>query len=74
MFFVTILITTLFSFDYVKWLSYAFLLLFSSFLFLLSREREAVLGYLKTVFAKVPLPAVIVYLTAYAALVVNIYY
>ena len=74
MFFVTIMITTLFSFDYIKWLSYAFLLLFSSFLFLLSREREAALGYLKTVFAKIPLPAVIVYLVAYAALVVNIYY
>ncbi|MBR5422667.1 MAG: hypothetical protein IK108_01530 [Clostridia bacterium] len=74
MFFVTLLITTLFSFDYIKWLSYSLLLLFSSFLFVLSRERDAALGYLKKVFARIPLPVIVVYFIAYASVVLDIYY
>lgn len=74
LFFVTVLVSWPLSFDYFKWLNFAFLPLFASFLYVLYREPTYTASYLRRALSAVSFPQTVMYCAVYALCVLSAYY
>ncbi len=74
LFFVSILVAWPLSFDFFKWLNFAFLPLFASFLYVLYKEKAYVSAYIRRAASVFTFPQILVYCSVYAICVLNAYY
>ncbi|MBQ7639289.1 MAG: hypothetical protein IJS90_10355 [Clostridia bacterium] len=62
------------SFDFFKWMSFAFLPLFASFLYVLYRESGYVIDYIRSAVKAFSFPQIVLYCSVYAVCVLSAYY
>ena len=74
LFFVTLLCAWPVSFDFFKWMCYAFLPLFAAFVYMAYCEGERVFAFLRRALSPVPAPAVLLYASLYGLVVLEAYY
>jgi hypothetical protein len=74
LFFVSVLVSWPLSFDFLKWLDFAFLPLFASFLYVLYRETAYVAAKVRQYLAAVTYPEIVAYGSVYAICVLSAYY
>ena len=74
LFLMSLLVSWPLSFDFFKWIDFAFLPLAASFLYVVYREREPVLERIEAYTKALPFPLVALYCTAYALCVYSAYY
>ena len=74
LFLLGIAVSWMFSFDYFKWICFAFLPLFASFLYVLYRERDTVPQFVRESVKAVPFPMILMYCSVYALCVYSAYY
>ena len=74
LFFVSILVSWPLSFDFFKWLDFAFLPLFASFLYVFYKERETVVPFVRGAVSAFSFPQILVYCSVYAVCVLEAYY
>lgn len=67
-------VSLFFSYDYLKWLTFSMILLFSSFLYILFSEKERVWQEVNARLSRYPKMLFVTYLAVYAMHVLNIYY
>jgi|GEM_PF-1217184 len=74
LFFLSILVAWPLSFDFFKWLDFAFLPLFASFLYVFYTESEKVSSYIKKAVSMFTFPQIALYCSVYAICVLSAYY
>ena len=74
LFFVSILVAWPLSFDFFKWLDFAFLPLFASFLYVFYREREKTASFIRGAVKAFSFPQILVFCSVYALCVLQAYY
>lgn len=72
--FATMVCALLFSEDVVRWIGNSFLLLFTSFIYILYKEGQDARQLVEERISKIPLTTIILYLTFYAFIVYHPYY
>ena len=74
LFFVSILVSWPLSFDFFKWMDFAFLPLFASFLYVFYREKAYVAAYIRRAVAAFSYPQILLYTGVYSVCVLSAYY
>ena len=74
LFFVSILVAWPLSFDFLKWLDFAFLPLFASFLYVLYKEKAYVAAFVRRAASAFTFPQILVYCSVYALCVLGAYF
>ena len=70
----TLIVSIFLSFDYIKWLSFAFLPLFASFLYVLYQEKEIAWSYIRQLYQRISPSLLLLYCSVYAVTVYYAYY
>ncbi len=74
LFSVSILVSWPLSFDFFKWMDFAFLPLFASFLYVFYREKQYVTAYIRRAVSLFTYPQILVYASVYSICVLSAYY
>ncbi len=74
LFFLSVLVSWPLSFDFFKWLNFAFLPLFASFLYVFYREGAYVAAYVRRAVSAFTYPQILTYCAVYSICVLSAYY
>ena len=74
LFFMTVLVSWPLSFDFFKWLNFAFLPLFASFIYVFYRETAYTAEKIRQYLTAVTYPEIVAYCSVYAICVLSAYY
>ena len=74
LFLVSIVVSWPLSFDFFKWMDFAFLPLFAAFLYVFYREKQYVAAYIRNAAGMFTYPQILAYAGVYSICVLSAYY